>query len=152
MPPQIRQLLLLFAIFISLFIGVRYLLVPESFGNIGHYRALSLYENELREIKFAGDESCIECHDDVIEMFETDVHSELSCEGCHGPCQDHVNLPDSTEVNKSVDRKFCALCHSINAARSTDMIFQIDLQEHEIDKNCIDCHNPHMPWELKEEE
>ncbi len=151
MPPQIKRLIPLFIIFIGLFLGVRYILVPKSFGEYGHYRGLSLEENASVNIKYAGVESCGECHMDILELKSSDVHDPLSCETCHGPCQEHVLVPDSADVKIPDTRKHCGLCHSLNPARSRNIIFQIDLGKHYPDKNCIDCHNPHKPWELKDQ-
>ncbi|MBL7110465.1 MAG: hypothetical protein ISS19_00810 [Bacteroidales bacterium] len=149
-PPQVKRLLLLMTIFIVVFILIRAVLVPEGFGDYGHYRAGSLQDNESYEIKYAGHEACIECHSDIFELKEADLHSELNCEICHGPAQSHVEYPDSVDVKLNRERDFCALCHAAHAAKSTNVIFQINPDEHYIEKICIDCHNPHQPWELKE--
>ena len=54
MPPQIKRLLPLFALFIGLFLLVRHLLIPESFGEFGHYRGNSLGENADKPLHYAG--------------------------------------------------------------------------------------------------
>jgi len=152
-PPQLKRLLLLFVIFIALFGLVRHLLVPEGFGQYGHYRAGSLETNKDRELHFAGQQSCVECHQDIAEMKEMDLHDVISCESCHGAALKHTeaNVPEDVDVTLNQSRQFCGLCHSINSAKPSNVIFQVDLKEHYTDKNCIDCHNPHSPWELNEE-
>ena len=144
------RLFFFLVIFIALFLGIRQLLIPESFGQYGHYRGLSLEENELIEIKYAGKESCTECHEEIAEMLSYDVHSEISRESCHGPGHQHVLLPDSIELTRPEGREFCGVCHSTNAARSRNFVFQIDMKEHNTEKDCIECHNPHVPWEIEE--
>lgn len=149
MPPQIKRLLLLFAIFIGLFLLIRHFLVPESFGKFGHYRGLSLEENAAKKLHYAGRESCAECHLEIADQLSTDLHDILSCESCHGAGLAHAESPDSTGMFRPKEREFCGLCHAFNPARRSDAVHQVDLAEHNAGKYCIDCHNPHAPWELK---
>jgi hypothetical protein len=151
MPPQLKVLLPLFAIFITIFIIIRHFLVPASFGEYGHYRGNSLKDNVNKEMVFASKETCIECHPDMNEKLMSDLHSSLSCLVCHGTGLEHANSPDSANIVKKSGRAHCGRCHSINPARAKDAITQIDIVEHHKEKdNCIECHNPHRVWELKE--
>jgi hypothetical protein len=152
MPPQIKRLLPLFVVFIGLFLLARYFLIPESFGKYGYYRALALEENAALKPQYAGKESCTECHDDIAEAKSLDIHADLSCETCHGPGRGHVDNPDSVKVSKPSGREFCGLCHSMNPARDRNVVNQVDLNEHNIGKDCIECHNPHKPWDLKNQD
>jgi hypothetical protein len=168
MPEQIKRLISVFAIFIVLFLIMRQVLKPSSFGEIGHYRALAIQENKMKELKYAGSESCTKCHDDLRAEKAAGKHRQLKCEVCHGPGLKHglyvekVNgeLPDSLVLYKPVRRKDCAICHQINAARikiqfdtiNNTMIHQINVLEHNLldtdtkkEYKCIDCHNPHQP-------
>lgn len=147
MPTQLKRLIPLFIIFIGLFLIVRYLLIPDSFGQFGHYRGDSLIDNASKEIVFATKESCFECHDDIQEKLENDMHAELSCLTCHGPGQAHVNDPFEGKITKESGREFCGRCHHINAARSIDVVYQVDIKTHNAEMNCIECHNPHEVWE-----
>ena len=147
MPPQIKRLALLFAIFIGLFLVVRHFLVPKSFGEFGHYRGLALTENQARPMKYAGEKACAECHQDMADLKAPNVHHSLSCETCHGPGLEHAQSTDSIKpVRVPKDREFCALCHTKNAARKADNIVQVDLKAHNPEEKCIECHNPHNPW------
>ncbi len=150
MPPQITRLALAFAIFICLFWAARYFFKPDTFGEKGPYRAAALIDNAQLEIHFSGQDACFECHQDIQDLKLTDLHSEIHCETCHGPGQEHVlsSLPE--DIIKPSDRKFCGSCHLLNAARLKDAVNQVDLKTHNIDKNCIECHNPHQPWEMIE--
>jgi hypothetical protein len=151
MPPQLKRLLPLFAAFIIIFLVIRHFLVPESFGEHGHYRFNSVEENKQLPMNYAGKEACAECHDDKTAELANDVHAGISCESCHGPGLAHYDNPDSIRMIVQQERSFCALCHAINATRKIAVIVQVDLKEHNPDHKCIECHNPHMPWELKEE-
>lgn len=149
-PPQIARLVIAFAVFIALFLLLRKILIPDSFGQYGHYRGASLEENASREINFSGQQACFECHQDIEDLKQTDVHSGIHCETCHGPGQKHVESADAADIQKPGSREFCGVCHGKNAAKRTDAIVQIDLNEHNTGKNCIECHNPHQPWKMKE--
>lgn len=151
MPKQLQVLLIVFAIFISLFIIIRHLLIPDSFGEYGHYRGDALEEIASQELKFAGKEACIDCHSDIYEMLLSDMHANLDCEICHGPGQKHADSMEASDILKKTGREFCGLCHAINPARPNDVISQINLNEHNIEiENCTDCHNPHQVWEINE--
>lgn len=151
MPIQIKRLLIYFAVFIGLFLLVRHLLIPDSFGQYGHYRGLSLSENAAKPLNYAGAESCTECHQDIVDGKDSDLHAELSCEGCHGPSYAHTQ-DTLVDVPKPSTREFCTHCHAENAGRNRNVIFQINPEEHNAGKDCIECHNPHIPWELKDQE
>lgn len=148
-PPQITRLFLAFAVFISLFMLARHFLRPASFGEYGHYRGASLAENAQYEINFSGQVACFSCHQDIEDKKAQDVHSEIHCETCHGPGQKHVISSEAVDILKPSGREFCGTCHGINAARKKDAVFQVDLAKHNVGKNCIECHNPHQPWEMK---
>jgi len=76
------------------------------------------------------------------------MHAELSCLICHGPGQVHVDNPEAENIQKESGRDFCGRCHDLNAAKSTNIITQVDITTHNTEiKNCIECHNPHEVWE-----
>jgi hypothetical protein len=146
-PPQIPRLALAFAIFISLFLVLRHFLVPDTFGEYGHYRGASLIDNQLPEIHYAGQQACFDCHQDIEDKKAQDVHSSIHCETCHGPGQKHVVSSEAADIIKPSGREFCGRCHSVNPARRLNAVFQVDLNKHNVGKNCTECHNPHQPWE-----
>lgn len=152
MPVQLKTLIPLFALFILIFLIARHFLIPDSFGKYGHYRADSIDEIAAFPINYAGKSLCIECHDTEAEMIKSDHHSGLTCEVCHGPNAKHADDYEVKEfLVKDGSRKFCGRCHSINAARKLENVIQVDIKEHHPEKeNCIDCHNPHAVWEIKE--
>lgn len=148
MPTQLKRLIPLFIVFIGLFLIVRSLLIPDSFGQYGHYRGDALLDNASLEKVFTTKESCFECHDDIREKLENDVHADLSCLVCHGPGLIHADNPEADNILKESGREFCGRCHKLNVARPMDVVFQVDIKTHHIEiENCIDCHNPHEVWE-----
>lgn len=148
-PTHIRRLILVFAIFISLFLVARHFLVPDTFGKFGPYRAASLDDYSLIELHYSGQQACFECHQDIQDLKTQDVHSDIHCETCHGPGLKHVISGDAADILKPSGREFCGSCHAFNAAKPKDAVNQVDLTKHNIGKNCIECHNPHQPWEMK---
>jgi len=149
-PPQIPRLALAFTIFISLFLLARHFLVPETFGQYGFYRGATLIENADHEIHFSGQIACFECHQDIEDEKIQDLHSGIHCESCHGPGQKHVISGEASDIKRPLDREFCGNCHAVNAAKNKNTIVQVNLNEHNVDKKCIECHNAHQPWEMKE--
>jgi len=148
-PPQIPRLATAFAIFIALFLVLRHFLVPDTFGKYGPYRAAAMDDYAMLPINYSGQEACFSCHQDIQDLKATDVHSDIHCETCHGPGQKHVVSKLAVDILKPSGREFCGNCHVLNAAKKKDAINQIDLNTHNIGKNCIECHNPHQPWEMK---
>ena len=148
-PPQIPRLALAFAILISLFLVLRHFLVPDTFGELGPYRRAAMDDYAALGINYSGQQACFECHQDIEDLKAQDVHSTLHCETCHGPGQKHVVSADTADIVKPNGRDFCGRCHILNAAKPKDAIAQVDLKKHNIEKNCIECHNPHQPWEMK---
>ena len=169
MPQQIKRLIIAFAVFLLLFLVLRQVLRPDSFGELGHFRAKAIPENMKREMHYTIADSCTKCHKEIRAEKDKGLHSRLKCEVCHGPGLKHATyagqfkkgeLPDSLKLYKPVERKDCAICHQLNAARvkiqfdtiNTTMVHQIDPLKHnpgdpdtkEVFK-CIDCHNPHQP-------
>lgn len=148
MPPQLKRLIPLFIAFIGLFLLIRHFLVPDTFGQYGHYRGAALDVMASKELVFATKTTCFDCHDDIQGILESDMHAGLSCLICHGPATEHVEDPFEGEIRKEGDREFCARCHDINAARPLDVVTQVDVSEHNVEfENCTDCHNPHAVWE-----
>jgi len=151
MPPQLKTLLPFLAIFIFIFLIARHFLIPESFGKYGHYRANSMDEIAALPAHYAGKSVCIDCHDTEAGLLASDKHATLSCEVCHGPGAAHADDPEKNILIKPGTRESCGKCHDMNPARKTEVINQVDIKTHNIEReNCIDCHNPHAVWEMKE--
>ncbi len=169
MPLYIKRLILVFAVFILLFLILQQILKPVSFGYTGHYRTKAIEENEQAEVHYAGFGNCSRCHDSIRIGKAEGLHTRLTCEVCHGPGLKHAlyadkfiggPLPDSLVLQKPTERKDCAVCHQINAARikvlfdtvDNTLIRQINAVEHYLiskktkkERKCISCHNPHQP-------
>lgn len=139
-----------FVVFVVLFISIQHFLTPDSFGEYGHYRADSIDDNKMRTSYFKGEEKCTECHQDIYDVKSLDVHDGVRCESCHSPkIAGTVDCKVKPPIVKG-SLEFCAQCHAMNAGRLKKGVPQLDFKDHKGEQNCIECHNPHAPWELKE--
>jgi hypothetical protein len=99
-------------------------------------------------VGLAGKLACEDCHFDEYEKLAGGEHKNLSCEGCHGPGQAHVDNPDISLAILNVSN--CARCHEANPSRPA-WHKQVDLRDHYSGDACTECHVPHAPNEVPEE-
>lgn len=144
MPQQLKRLIAVFALLIGGLVLARHFLVPPTFGKLGHYRAAAVDSAAALPIRYAGQQVCAECHDDIAELKENSRHRGLTCEVCHGPAAVHADDPDALTPPAPRDRAYCPLCHSYDPARPTGFP-QIEQLTHNPAKACIECHDPHEP-------
>ena len=143
-PTQVIQLGVIFvAIGVSVFL-LRQKFIPESFGELGHYRADAVVAIAALEPRYAGWQVCAMCHPDKVEVKNKSYHRNVSCEACHGPANDHTedfieHLPEIP-----VGREPCLACHSYLASRPTGFP-QILEERHNPMRPCTNCHDPHDP-------
>lgn len=159
------------AIFIIVgFTIVRFIVVPESFGKYGHYRADAVAEEMARTPVYQGADTCKICHNQKgkraiylgYENWSSGKHGVVNCENCHGPADKHVDksATKTTTITINRSKELCLRCHlQLPARPGTTSIFpqpQIELAKHMEDKgnlSCLKCHNPHHPdLKPKEEE
>ncbi len=145
MPIQLKRLLILGVVLVSIFLILKYLMTPESFGQYGHYRGKALDEVAAYPTKYVGSETCYDCHDSIVLAKSEGPHSGIGCESCHGPGFKHIEDPETEKLDKPNTRAFCAHCHAFNKARSEKAITQQNILEHNPEDNCTECHNPHQP-------
>jgi hypothetical protein len=143
-PQQVLRLVLVFGVATVGFIIARSALVPDTFGDLGHYRALAVDSIAARGIKYAGHQRCAVCHRSIDQRRLEGHHGGLSCEVCHGPAMDHVNAPGSVKPAAPRERGLCPICHSYDAARPSGFP-QIDPVAHNPRAPCVECHDPHEP-------
>ena len=137
-------------------IGVRAMMIPDSFGRYGHYRADAIQDEMNREIRNGTNVSCRPCHPYIKEMHFSGVHRTVSCEFCHGPVADHIQ--DNKVIAKLPKkqggeiRALCLRCHNqIIRARPKEAIKMVAMPDHlkekhvQLDHNCNQCHNVHAP-------
>ena len=150
----------LLAVIVGAALVARWLLVPEGFGQFGHYRGGAVGELMAEPLPLhQGREKCAECHDDVAGVHAKDVHGKVQCEDCHGPGATHVAeltedktmRSDGPPIRKPDGAEDCLTCHRRLLARPASFP-QIDRVEHyrmlhvaKGDTPCAGCHSPHEP-------
>ena len=115
----------------------------------------------MAESGYVGDETCLDCHEEIFESFARNRHGIKSdsrtpaavydsdvCESCHGPGAAHVEAEDGSEIvalgvnsEISADRKndVCLNCHT------RGKVALWDGNEHETrGLSCADCHSFHQ--------
>ncbi|MBI5267218.1 MAG: hypothetical protein HY851_08300 [candidate division Zixibacteria bacterium] len=143
-PQQVIPLAIIFAAGITGLLVIRHFLVPDTFGEHGHYRADAVDEIAALPVSYAGYQACVDCHDDIFTAKQSSFHKGLSCETCHGPAGQHVEDQDKFKPAKPHGREFCILCHGYNVSRPSGFP-QILPNMHNPGKACVGCHDPHKP-------
>jgi len=110
---------------------------------------------------FAGDETCMECHEDIYQRFWENIHGTKGnprtpagrnagfvCEGCHGPGATHAEEGEGGNIAplragsaEPAQKKnnVCLQCHS------KGKVAMWHASEHEIRAlSCANCHNVHQ--------
>lgn len=143
------RVVIIFAAAIAGFMFVRSLLVPKSFGKLGHYRADAVDEFALLPRSYAGEPACKKCHTRQASDKAKSSHKGISCESCHGALLAHAENPKSAgdkprKPKEAEVRAFCGSCHGKSVSRPAKFP-QIDLSAHNPDAPCSMCHQPHQP-------
>lgn len=133
-----------FAAGLVVFFIARGILVPEGFGELGHYRAPALKDVRATTPSFAGRQACADCHTDVPELLKKGKHAGLGCEACHGALARHADDPEKQKPVKLDPRKLCLTCHTSNLAKPKKFP-QVDPAEHGEGAACTSCHTAHDP-------
>jgi hypothetical protein len=143
-PQQVPRLVTVFALATIALVVARYFLIPDTFGDIGHYRAAAIDTIVAHPKKYAGQQECALCHSSIMEERLAGNHSGVACENCHGPAAAHVANPVETKPGIPRDRDHCPRCHAFNPSRPTGFP-QIDPVAHNPLTPCASCHDPHVP-------
>lgn len=134
----------IFALGIVAFLVLQLLLVPDTFGLYGHYRAAAITDEIRKPLTYAGRGSCARCHAPQVELHQSGKHVTLGCEGCHGPLMKHSVAPKNNKPPTLAAKRLCPACHEINVARPK-LIKQVNSAEHSSGESCDTCHQPHAP-------
>ena len=134
----------IFAGGIPLFMVLQIVLVPETFGLYGHYRAAAIGEEASKPLVHAGQANCARCHAEVVQAKQAGKHAKLGCEACHGALARHAAKPAAAKASRPDAATLCARCHQLNVARPRWMK-QVDTAPHASGEACNTCHQPHSP-------
>ena len=129
---------------LGIFMAIRAAVVPKGFGKYGHYRPAALEMLRDKPISYAGQDTCVMCHDDQAQARAAGRHAHVACEACHGPLAQHANDPSSLKPTLPDTAVLCGRCHAKDAAKPTGFP-QVILSEHSGGMACNSCHKPHNP-------
>lgn len=141
---HLLRLALVFAVGAIVFVVLRAILVPKSFGEYGHYRGDAIAQIASQPVKFAGHQTCEGCHADEAGMKSKGVHVSVTCEACHGALANHADDPTGVQPPKLDTSVLCVRCHEVNGARPKTFP-QITAKDHNAGLSCETCHQPHSP-------
>ena len=128
----------------ALFLVVRAAVVPQGFGKYGHYRPGALELVRQRPIGYAGQDTCVMCHDDEAKARAAGKHAGVHCEACHGPLAQHAEDPSAHVPQLPDVANLCRRCHEKDAAKPAGFP-QVVTAEHSGGALCNTCHQPHNP-------
>jgi len=151
MKSHVLRPLWVFLAVIALTLFVRPFIVPSDFGvgdrgfMYSYHRLSNDDEWKAFKIKYRSKEYCKECHEDQYESNMASKHNIIQCENCHGAAIDHPEDPEMLVIDTS--RKLCIRCHSYLPYPDNPRgdINGIDPEEHNVDEECVMCHDPHEP-------
>ena len=166
-------LLLLIAAGGAGFMYIRGEMIPESYGQIGPYRAAALGEIAARPSGIMADATCLKCHADVGEERAGTLHEAVGCIHCHGLGREHVaearraaetsgvevspakkwdgNFLTDIDLYITKDRATCMACHQAVVGMPKDFK-KINIAEHLEEQGaeeptsretCFECHEGH---------
>ncbi len=129
---HIVRAILLIMLCVGCFEIFRQWMRPESFGELGHFRANAIRDMEELPINYFSGDACNSpsCHESQSKSVKGGKHATIDCQMCHGPLDNHADgekkLADMP-VDHSPD--LCLRCHELLPARPVT-IKQIDFAEH----------------------
>ena len=141
----IRPALVLIAA-LGVFMVVRAAVIPKDFGKFGHYRPGALDAIRAKPISYAGQDTCVLCHEEQAKVRASGRHAHVACEACHGPQAKHANAPDPAALKPTLPdvANLCRRCHERDAARPAAFP-QVVTAEHSGGAVCTTCHVAHNP-------
>ena len=151
----IRSVIVFFSI-IALVLLARVIMLPKTWGEYGYYRGAYINQEANKPLIHGENNSCTECHIEIIELKSHSSHKRLSCESCHGPVSTHAKNGKKTADmpvkigDAQID--LCLKCHQKTIGRP-EKFPMIDHYEHLSKQNvksthtCDQCHTVHAPLE-----
>jgi len=129
---------------IAVFLVIRSVVLPKDFGKYGYFRPGALEMIRQLPVAYAGQDTCMFCHDDQAKARAAGKHAHVACEACHGPQAEHANDPTAHKPKLPEVANLCRRCHEKDAAKPRDFP-QVVTAEHSGGLACDSCHQPHNP-------
>ena len=119
--------------------------------------SFTTFNPKITGSKYVGSKACEDCHDELVEKFQNNVHMQIAnfeaegnkkgCEGCHGPASAHIDNDgdksliisfNSKDVPAQVKSSVCTSCHNKGELSSWHG------STHNLSNvACSDCHDIH---------
>jgi hypothetical protein len=141
---HVLRVLGLFAAGFTIFLIVRWALIPADFGVYGFYRAGALDDVKAQAPLYVGEQTCLDCHSEVGELRKDARHATVRCEACHGPLTKHASGDFEVKPRALNPRVLCLQCHTTQNGLPPGFP-NIVPADHAGDGPCTDCHKPHRP-------
>lgn len=129
---------------LGIFMAVRAAVIPKGFGKYGHYRPGALEAIRVKPISYAGQDTCLLCHEEEGKKRAAGRHANVRCEACHGPQAKHASDPAMVKPVLPDIANLCRRCHEKDAAKP-EKFPQVVTAEHSGGALCNTCHQPHNP-------
>lgn len=148
-------------------------MIPETYGDIGSYRAAALDELASRPSVLQADSTCLKCHTNVGEERAETLHKAVRCTHCHGLGREHVaeatkaaqspgtSIPPakawdgdfrtSIDLYVTKDKAICLSCHeavvgmpkAFHKINSKAHLEEMGAKDPASRETCFECHGPH---------
>jgi hypothetical protein len=157
---HVTRVIILLAVAAVFGLAFQAVLRPSGLGAGGKYQRGVLEGIISKEPLHQGKAVCGECHAEIHQTHQKDIHFDVQCEDCHGPGADHVQAqragpPAEDDPARLMPKEYtlegCLFCHRRLNARPADFP-QIDPVAHyeflkvtAPETRCIECHSPHEP-------
>jgi len=148
------RILTIYATGLIIFLIIKSLAIPPTFGEFGWYRGESVKEITNLSQKFADTSQCFDCHVEEYALWSVGKHKKVECESCHGALKAHVLNPEyklylsqeylSPKAYPSI-QAFCLSCHSKSKSKPESFPQITIAHEKTVYWDCLECHNPHNP-------
>lgn len=153
---HVKRIIVVFILIAAILYPAKWLLIPDSFGIHGHYRADSIEEEAAIKPRHMTNVSCLSCHEYEYENHKKGLHKAVSCEFCHGPYADHVENDVKVAALPVKEGKkinvLCLRCHNkAIQARPGEVVKTIVMPDHvkdqeiSLENTCNQCHYVHAP-------
>ena len=131
---------------LCLFLLIRGAVIPKAFGQYGHFRPGALDDIRQHPISYAGQDTCVMCHEEQANVRKAGRHAHVACEACHGPQNAHATADDPSSKKPTLPdvANLCRRCHEQDAAKPKNFP-QVVTAEHSGGALCNTCHKPHNP-------
>ncbi|MBI2288519.1 MAG: hypothetical protein HYU83_06075, partial [Chloroflexi bacterium] len=141
-----RASLLVIALLLFIFVGLRVIPVPAALVNFGFHQRNSEENRQLwasLPMQFASSSVCVNCHQNQYDMWQKGNHRTVNCENCHGPAREHLATGVPPVVSHTT-RELCGTCHARLISRPSNFT-QVNIAEMGGQGECVTCHDPHEP-------